>query len=101
VTTPATSDALDARELSTLGAFELGKMLNEIDHDAAAFTAEAVRSIRAQGECEKLLLSDPNDQQVKTQLRIYRTTEKAARLQLSSLNKRQSRVQSILKSIIA
>jgi hypothetical protein len=102
MTVPASSSpALEARELSTLGAFELGQLLNEIDHDAAAFTEAAVNALHAQIECEKLLLDNENDPRVKTQLRIYRATEKAARTQLSALNKRQSRIQSILKSIIA
>jgi hypothetical protein len=95
------SPALEPRELSALGGFELGLLLNEIDHDAAAFTTTAVKAIKAQAQCETLLLHNPNDVEAKMNLRIHRATERAARLQLSALNRRQSRIQSILKSIIA
>lgn len=92
------ADGLQPKEISKLSAYELGEELNKIDHDQAAFTEAANLAEKSLAEAETRLLYFPDDRDAKAQAKIHRATLRAAVRQLSMLNKRQSRIQTILRT---
>lgn len=92
-------DGLDPRELTTLDAIELGHLLNEIDQQTAAFTRVATNGWRALGEAESELVLRPDNPQLQALVKRTRANIKAASIQLSALRLRQSRIQTILRTL--
>lgn len=93
------ADGLTARELTKLSAFELGQELNKIDSDVEAFTRTAATAQRALAEAEVRVLYQPEDIDSKAQVKIQRALFTSAKLQLSQLSKRQSRIQTLLRTM--
>lgn len=94
----ASPSALDPVELTKLSAFELGALLNDIDMQYAAFSKCAVDAARALGNAEgDLELHD--DPTTRSLVKRLKGQLKAAEIQLRFLSKRQSRIQTILRTM--
>lgn len=74
-------------------------MLGDVERQHAHYTDIAVKAERALGNAESDLILNPDDRQTKAIARRIRGNLNAAKLQLSALNKRQSRIQSLLKNM--
>jgi hypothetical protein len=95
----AASSAPEAVELSTLSAYELGQMLNDIDMQHGLFSQVAVDAERALGNAESQVIRNPEDRETRALARQLRGNLNAAKIQLAYLNKRQGRIQSLLRSM--
>lgn len=91
--------ALDPVELSSLSVYELGQILNDIDLQHAAFSKVAIDAERALGDAEADTIRNPDNRELKAQARRLKGQLNAAKIQLQALNKRQSRIQSLLRSM--
>lgn len=94
-----TPSALTGKELSSLSAFELGVMLNEIDEQEATFSQIAIDAERALGDAEEQAILHPDDRSLRASIRKMTRNLKAVDRQLSALSKKQKRIQSLLKSM--
>lgn len=91
--------ALKPGDLSTLSAFQLGRLLNEIDRGMDVATEEAKDAETEFSKAETTLLYKPNDIDAQAQVKIQRGRRKVAQLELTRLKSRQSRIQSILRAM--
>ena len=94
-----TTTQLEPGDLSTLSAFELGRLLNEIDKSMDPLTLEAIDAEKTLTEAEIRLLYFPEDLGAKASFKAARCRIKVTKLEMGALKSRQLRIQSILKSM--
>lgn len=94
----AEPSALEPVELSKLSAFELGELLNDVDMQMAAFSRCATDAARALGDAEGDLELHDNPQ-TRSLCKRLRGQLKAAEIQLRYLKNRQSRIQTLLRTM--
>lgn len=93
------NDAMSVGELSTLTAFELGQELNKIDVDYDKLTPAAVTLEKALGQAEDELERHPDDRDLRGKVKKAKRELSAIDRQIKHLNKRQSRIQSLIRAM--
>jgi hypothetical protein len=85
-------------DLTTLSAFELGALLNKIDTALGPMVQEANEVEKAATEASVKLIYYPDDREAKVALKIANGRLNVIKRNMRHLDKRQLRIQSILKS---
>jgi hypothetical protein len=86
-------------DLTVLSARELGLLLNEIDRDMELIAPQQVEAEKALARAETVLLFEPDNKSAKADRIRERGSLKALGHQARALRMRQSRIQSILKTM--
>jgi hypothetical protein len=86
-------------DLTALSARDLGLLLNEIDSDMELIAPQQVEAEKALAKAETILLYDSENKSAKADRIRERAALKALGHQARALRMRQSRIQSILKSL--
>jgi hypothetical protein len=94
-----TQAPLEPGDLSTLSAFELGHLLNEVKKKMDPVTVRAIAAEKSFTLADTTLLYFPDNIEAQASLKAAKCAIKVAKLEMQSLNREQSRIQSILKSM--
>lgn len=86
-------------DLTTLSARDLGLLLNEIDRDMDKIAPQQVEAEKALARAETVLLFEPDNKSAKADRIRERAALKALGHQARASRMRQSRIQSILRTV--
>lgn len=92
-------DALGVGDLTTLGARELGVLLNDIDTAMDSVTPRMIEAEKALSRAEVTLIYKPKDEAARAERITQRALLKALTHETRHYKLRQSRIQSLLRSL--
>lgn len=93
----STTASEQGQELAALSAFELSRILSDIDDEMGRLVSEANAAEAALAKAETILIFEPANLQAKVDAKRERRLLNVAERTMKSLRHRQSRVQSLLK----